>query len=177
MTFSVLVTGGTRSGKSIFAEKYAKRLSNSPVYIATAEEFDVEMKNRIARHKARRGVNWKTVNEPLHIAEALNDTDGQGASVVDCLTIWLNNLIMANLSIDISVEKLIEAIAKRRDPVILVTNEVGSGIVPDNALARSFRDQAGTMNQKIARAVDELYFCVSGISLRVKPEIETTHKK
>jgi adenosylcobinamide kinase/adenosylcobinamide-phosphate guanylyltransferase len=105
----------------------------------------------------------------LAIANILTSLDGQGACLVDCLTLWLSNLIFAEEDISKATSSLIEAIAARRDPVILVTNEVGGGIVPENALARRFRDEAGRLNQIVAEAVDEVYTCISGIPLKLKP--------
>ena len=170
MAFSLLITGGARSGKSGFAEQRVKAFGAPLVYIATAEAFDSEMKDRIALHKARRGPDWKTVHAPLNLPQALREADGKGPCLVDCLTIWLNNLMFAEQGTATAADQLVAAIAARSDPVVLVTNEVGSGIVPENAMARRFRDEAGRMNQIIAAAVDEVYFSVSGIPVRIKPQ-------
>ena len=169
MSCSLLITGGTRSGKSSFAEKRTLSYGTPVLYIATAQAFDEEMENRIQLHQQRRGDEWRTISEPLAIANILTSLDRQGACLVDCLTLWLSNLIFAEEDISKATSSLIEAIAARRDPVILVTNEVGGGIVPENALARRFRDEAGRLNQIVAEAVDEVYTCISGIPLKLKP--------
>ena len=169
MSFSLLITGGARSGKSSFAEKRTLSYGMPVLYIATAQAFDEEMENRIQLHQQRRGDEWRTISEPLEIGNILTSSDGQGACLVDCLTLWLSNLIFAEEDISKATSSLIEAIAARRDPVILVTNEVGGGIVPENALARRFRDEAGRLNQIVAEAVDEVYTCISGIPLKLKP--------
>ena len=170
MAFSLLITGGARSGKSSFAEQRTRQLGGPLVYIATAEAFDSEMKDRIALHQARRGPDWQTVHAPLNLPQVLCDTDGRGPCLVDCLTIWLSNLMFAGQPTASAADQLVAAIAARSDPVVLVTNEVGSGIVPENALARRFRDEAGRMNQIIAAAVDEVYVSISGIPVRIKPQ-------
>lgn len=169
MSFSLLVTGGARSGKSRYAESRTLALGEQLVYIATAQAFDDEMRERIALHQARRGNEWHTVNEPLALANILLETDGKGPCLVDCLTLWLSNLIFAEADISQATNEVMAAIAKRRHPVIIVTNEVGAGIVPENALARRFRDEAGRMNQTFAEAVDEVYVCISGMPLKLKP--------
>lgn len=170
MSYSLLITGGARSGKSSFAEKRTLSYGTPVLYIATAQAFDEEMENRIQLHQQRRGDEWRTISEPLAIANILTSLDRQGACLVDCLTLWLSNLIFAEEDISKATSSLIEAIAARRDPVILVTNEVGGGIVPENALARRFRDEAGRLNQIVAEAVDEVYTCISGIPLKLKPK-------
>ena len=169
MSFSLLITGGARSGKSSFAEKQTLSYGVPVIYIATAQSLDKEMEKRIQIHKERRGKEWLTINEPIAIADKLLSSDGQGACLVDCLTLWLSNLIFAEKDIAEATSSLIEAIDARRDPVILVTNEVGGGIVPQNELARRFRDEAGRLNQIVANAVDEVYTCISGIPLKLKP--------
>ena len=169
MCLTILVTGGARSGKSSFAEKRTKQLGSSLMYIATSEIIDSEMEKRVAEHQARRGSEWQTLHAPLKLAEALSETDGKGPCLVDCLTIWLNNLIFHNEDTIVATKELIKVLEQRSDPVVLVTNEVGSGIVPENALARRFRDEAGRMNQIISQVADEVYLSVSGIPLQIKP--------
>ena len=169
MCLTILVTGGARSGKSSFAEKRIKQLGSSLVYIATSEIIDSEMEKRVAEHQARRGSEWQTLHAPLKLTEALFETDGKGPCLVDCLTIWLNNLIFHNEDTVVATKELIKVLEKRSDPVVLVTNEVGSGIVPENALARRFRDEAGRMNQIISQVADEVYVSISGIPLQIKP--------
>jgi adenosylcobinamide kinase / adenosylcobinamide-phosphate guanylyltransferase len=165
---TILITGGARSGKSTRAEARAQDFAGKPVYIATAEGFDHEMRERIAKHRARRRDEWIEHETPLELAEALHATDGGGARLVDCLTLWLSNLMHEGRDWTKEAAGLVEALRAQRSPVVLVTNEVGSGIVPDNALAREFRDAAGFLNQMIARAADEVELVVAGLPMRVK---------
>ncbi|HDR27640.1 bifunctional adenosylcobinamide kinase/adenosylcobinamide-phosphate guanylyltransferase [Rhodovulum sp.] len=164
----VLVTGGARSGKSTRAEARVSALPGKRVYIATARPDDAEMRERIARHAARRGAGWVTVEEPLDLAGALDRTDGRGPRLVDCLTLWLSNLIFAGRDWEPEAAALVAALARQQGPVVLVSNEVGMGIVPENALARAFRDAQGWLNQRVAGAADEVEFVVSGLPLKVK---------
>lgn len=168
---SILITGGARSGKSRFAEDLVLGQGQAPVYIATAQAFDAEMEARIAAHRARRGAEWSTVNAPLDLVGALCDTDTQDGRprLVDCLTLWLSNLMHADDDVDAATDALVALIPTQNAPLTFVTNEVGGGIVPENALARRYRDAAGEMNQKLAAAVDEAYLVVSGCPVRIKP--------
>ena len=163
-----LITGGARSGKSRHAEARARACPGRPVYIATAEALDAEMEERIARHRARRGNDWIECEVPLDLVQALTDTDGGGARLVDCLTLWLSNLLHAGRNWSEEAALLTDALGRQRSPVILVTNEVGLGIVPGNALARSFRDAAGLLNQNVAAVADEVEFVVAGLPMKVK---------
>jgi adenosylcobinamide kinase/adenosylcobinamide-phosphate guanylyltransferase len=164
----ILITGGARSGKSMRAEARAREFAGQPVYIATAEALDAEMRERIARHRARRGNEWLERETPLDLVRAINETDGGGARLVDCLTLWLTNLMLAERNWEEEAAALAEMLGRQKSPVVLVTNEVGLGIVPDNVLARRFRDAAGILNQMIARAADEVEFVVAGLPMRVK---------
>jgi adenosylcobinamide kinase/adenosylcobinamide-phosphate guanylyltransferase len=164
----ILITGGARSGKSVRAEARATAFAGKPVYIATAEALDAEMRERIAGHRARRGNEWIEHETPLELVPALNATDGGGARLVDCLALWLSNLMHADRDWSREAAQLVEALRAQKSPVVLVTNEVGLGIVPDNALARRYRDAAGIMNQMIAAAADEVEFVVAGLPVRVK---------
>ncbi len=164
----ILVTGGARSGKSTRAETRVSEFAGRPVYIATAEALDEEMHERIARHRTRRGNDWIEREVPIALVAALDETDGAGARLVDCLTLWLSNLLHAGRDWRTEAERLAAALVRQRSPVVLVTNEVGMGIVPDNALAREFRDAAGLLNQTIARVADEVEFVVAGLPLRMK---------
>jgi len=164
----ILITGGARSGKSMRAEARAKAFAGKPVYIATAEALDSEMHERIARHRARRGSDWREHEIPLELVPALNATDGEGARLVDCLTLWLSNLMHAGRDWSKEAELFAQTLREQKSPVVLVTNEVGLGIVPDNALAPQFRDAAGVMNQMIAHIADEVEFVVAGLPMRVK---------
>lgn len=165
-----LITGGARSGKSRHAEARALSLPGRPVYIATAEVMDTEMAARVAEHRARRGGCWAEYPAPLELAAALSATDGNGPRLVDCLTLWLSNLMHAGRNPAVSVKALLDALKLQRAPVVLVSNELGLGIVPDNALARGFRDAHGRMNQEIAAAADEVTFVVAGLPLKLKPK-------
>lgn len=168
----ILVTGGARSGKSALAERIAGQFAMPRIYIATAFAGDKEMSQRIARHQKMRGPDWLTVEESDDLAGALARTDGQGVRLVDCLTLWL-----ANLSQDedpaARCTQLCAALAAQESPVVLVTNELGLGIVPENALARRFRDTHGLMNQSVAEVADQVWMSVSGLPLRLKPERES----
>jgi len=164
----ILITGGARSGKSARAEALARSFPGQPIYIATAEALDTEMEARIATHRARRGTDWIEREEPLNLVSALVATDGGGARLVDCLTLWLSNLMHAKLNWEYEVDALAATLINLKSPVVLVTNEVGLGIVPDNALARSFRDAAGIMNQIIAEFADEVEFVVAGLPMKLK---------
>jgi adenosylcobinamide kinase/adenosylcobinamide-phosphate guanylyltransferase len=156
----VLVGGGSRSGKSRWALDRARKRGGRLVFIATAEALDEEMSGRIARHRAERGDEFLTVEEPRELAQAIRSVQGD-AIVVDCLTLWLAN-VMGDADDVIAAAKSVNAL------VICVTNEVGCGIVPENALAREFRDRAGVMNQRFAEAADEVYWMVFGQPFKVK---------
>jgi adenosylcobinamide kinase / adenosylcobinamide-phosphate guanylyltransferase len=164
----ILITGGARSGKSVRAEARARTYLGRPVYIATAQALDGEMRERIARHRARRGDAWLDHETPLELVTALAATDGGGARLVDCLTLWLSNMMHAERDWTKETARLADALPAQKSPVVLVTNEVGLGIVPDNALARAFRDAAGLMNQAMARVADEVEFVVAGLPMRLK---------
>ncbi len=173
---SALVIGAARSGKSRFAERLALGTGLLPVYIATAEARDDEMAARVAAHRAdRAGRGWTTIEEPLDLADALALSAGVGQVVLaDCLTLWLSNLIEAGRDPDTEASALAAAIAGAAGPIVLVTNEVGAGIVPINALARRFADAQGRLNQKIASAVSDVILVAAGLPLRLKPAPEVT---
>ncbi|MHB8846519.1 MAG: bifunctional adenosylcobinamide kinase/adenosylcobinamide-phosphate guanylyltransferase [Nitrospirota bacterium] len=166
------ITGGARSGKSAFAEKLALDIAGKRAYLATAQALDAEMVARIEHHRQRRGAAWDTYEEPLAVAELLKKLSGRyGVVLLDCLTLWLSN-VMARSGEDSVVmqrgEELVAAIKAFSGSCIIVSNEVGLGIVPDNALARRFRDLAGFVNQRVAHAADEAYLLTSGIPLKIK---------
>ena len=168
-----LVLGGARSGKSRFAEGLIAAHPGRPIYLATAEAGDAEMAERIRRHRARRGDAWATIEEPLELAGALTSVPRDNAAVlVDCLTLWLSNLIAAGRNVEREIQSLIECLPKVAAPVIFVSNEVGLGIVPDNALARAFRDHAGFLHQAVASAADRVYFVAAGLPLLLKKEAQ-----
>lgn len=165
-----LVLGGRRSGKSRYAEGLVTASDLSPIYLATAEAGDDEMAERIAGHRARRGDGWKTIEEPLDLAEALASAAGEGRMVlVDCLTLWLSNLMQAGRDIDDATGALLATLGAASGPVILVSNEVGSGIVPMNALARRYADAQGILNQRVAAAIPRVVLMAAGIPLQIKP--------
>jgi len=164
----ILVTGGARSGKSRHAEARVRALPGPPVYIATAQAVDEEMRARIDHHIAQRGPGWETIEEPLDLAGALSRSDGAGPRLVDCLTIWLSNVMLDGRDWQTEAAEVIAALAGQDSPVVLVSNEVGMGIVPENALARAFRDAQGWLNQRIAAVADEVEFVVAGLPLRLK---------
>jgi len=164
----VLITGGVRSGKSRRAEERVQAFPGRPIHIATAEAGDDEMRERVALHQERRGPHWISHEEPLDLAPILVETDGQGARLVDCLTLWLSNLLHSDRDWKQELATLTGVLSRQRSPVVLVTNEVGLGIVPDNALAREFRDAAGVMNSAVAAVSDEVEFIVSGLIMKLK---------
>ncbi len=164
-----LVLGGARSGKSNFAERITVTHPRGCVYLATAEIGDDEMAERVRRHQARREAHWRAIEAPLEIGPAIMAETGQGAAVlVDCLTLWLSNLLAAGRDPDKEAEGLIRALGQAGGPVVFVSNEVGLGIVPDNALARAFRDHAGRMNQRIAEVANNVFFVAAGLPLGLK---------
>ncbi|MEH3038098.1 MAG: bifunctional adenosylcobinamide kinase/adenosylcobinamide-phosphate guanylyltransferase [Sphingomonas adhaesiva] len=169
MGVTTLVLGGARSGKSRHAQALAESAGGPLTFVATAQGFDDEMRDRIARHRADRDARWHTVEAPTDLAAALRAADAPGATIlVDCLTLWTSNLLLADADIPAACDALLAALADARATVILVANEVGWGIVPDNALARAFRDAAGIVNQRVAAAVPRVHLIVAGLPLVLK---------
>jgi adenosylcobinamide kinase / adenosylcobinamide-phosphate guanylyltransferase len=173
MKKNVFVIGGCRSGKSYQALKMAESLARDKlVFIATCTPYDDEMKHRIARHQQERSRRWHTVEAPLHLPEAIAEAGGEaGVLLVDCLTLWINNLLMENYDTNQildQVQSLALAVEAAACPVILVSNEVGTGIVPENKLARLYRDLVGTANQAVAESADQVVWMVAGIPVRIK---------
>ncbi|WP_447932836.1 bifunctional adenosylcobinamide kinase/adenosylcobinamide-phosphate guanylyltransferase [Sphingopyxis fribergensis] len=167
---SLFVLGGARSGKSRYAQARAEAAGGSPVFVATAEAFDDEMRGRIARHQADRDARWSTVEVPRNLPDALDALNTKDALVlVDCLTLWVSNLLLADADIALAGRQLCHAISRFEGTLILVANEVGLGIVPDNALARAFRDAAGQLNQSVAATADEVVLLAAGLPLTLKP--------
>jgi adenosyl cobinamide kinase/adenosyl cobinamide phosphate guanylyltransferase len=165
-----LVIGGARSGKSDFALKQAARLSGNKIFIATAEAQDEEMKARIDQHRQQRPPDWLTLEVLLEIGDKLRQIDHDEAVVVlDCLTLWLANLLAARVNPEEAFGEFLARLRDFRGVLFLVTNEVGQGIVPDNALARRFRDLAGILNKETAALAHEVYLIVAGIPVRIKP--------
>jgi adenosylcobinamide kinase/adenosylcobinamide-phosphate guanylyltransferase len=168
----ILILGGARSGKSQFALSLGGKMPGQKIFVATAEALDAEMAERIHRHREMRSKEWKTVEEPIHLCDllAIKSKDGR-LILIDCLTLWLSNLLQKDensKTIEIQINRLIESLKKTERNVILVSNEVGWGIVPDNPLSRKFRDLTGLMNQKVAETADTVYLVSAGIPVRIK---------
>lgn len=164
-----LVIGGARSGKSRHAEGLVAALPSPWIYVATAQAFDDEMRERIALHRDRRDGRWRTVEAPRDLAGAVRAEAGRGAPVlVDCLTLWLSNLMLADADVDAATADLLAALRDTAGPVVLVSNEVGWGIVPENALARRFRDAQGRLNAQVAEIADRVVLLAVGLPLALK---------
>lgn len=163
-----LVLGGARSGKSTHAEGLIAALPPPWIYIATAESFDGEMDERIRLHQERRDEHWQTVDAPLDLAGALRSAPHGQPVLVDCLTLWLSNHLLAEHDLDAISAELVDVLREPRGPWVVVSNEVGLGIVPDNALARRFRDAAGRLNQRVAAIADHAIFIAAGLPIRLK---------
>jgi adenosyl cobinamide kinase/adenosyl cobinamide phosphate guanylyltransferase len=162
-----LILGGARSGKSRYAESVITALPPPWTYVATAEAGDAEMTERIAGHRARRGPNWNTIEAPRDLAATLQAVRGKPV-LIDCLTLWLSNLLLAEADIESEMVLLEQALAAAIAPVALVANEVGSGVVPEYPLGRRFRDLQGILNQRVAARADRVVLVVAGIPLAVK---------
>ena len=163
-----LVLGGARSGKSKYAQTLLASAPPPWIYLATAEPLDAEMAARIAEHRSRRDRRWQTIEAPHDLAGALAAMPPHASLLIDCLTLWLSNLLLAEQDLDLEVQRLESALLQTRGCVVAVSNEVGLGIVPDNALARRFRDAAGQLNQRLAARAERVVFLVAGIPLDVK---------
>jgi adenosylcobinamide kinase/adenosylcobinamide-phosphate guanylyltransferase len=163
-----LILGGARSGKSRYAESVVAGFPPPWLYVATAEPLDDEMARRIAAHRARRGAGWQAIEAPRDLAGALAAAPPVGAVLIDCLTLWLSNLMLANADVEAEIMRLDGVLARAATPIVLVSNEVGAGIVPDNPLARRFRDAQGRLNQRIAARADRVVLMVAGLPLVVK---------
>ena len=171
----MLVTGGAKSGKSRISLDICNRLSGKKMFIATAQALDDEMKERIERHKRERGDDWLTIEEPVRVPEKILELDGRETVIlIDCLTLWLSNLIMEHgeslRSVNESLDALIKQLERTKGSIILVSNEVGMGIVPENDLARQYRDMAGSLNQRIAAVACKVVAVIAGIPLILKDE-------
>jgi adenosylcobinamide kinase / adenosylcobinamide-phosphate guanylyltransferase len=164
-----LVLGGARSGKSRYAERLVEEAAACGTYCATAEPGDAEMAARIAAHRARRGIFWRTIEEPLALATVVTGAVmPERPLLIDCLTLWLSNLMLAGRSVEDEAETLCAALRQADGPVVLVANEVGLGLVPDAALGRRFRDAAGRLNQQVAAVADCVVFVAAGLPLMLK---------
>lgn len=167
---SLLVLGGARSGKSCYAQALVERARSNWLFIATAQAGDAEMAARIARHRADRGPGWETIEEPLELSATLRKCDLPGRAVlVDCITLWLSNLMFSGRDPAHEVAELVEEIGRFGAPLVFVSNEVGLGIVPETELGRGFRDWQGRANQEIARACDAVVFLAAGLPTLLKP--------
>ncbi len=167
-----LVLGGARSGKSAYAQKQAELAAAAtgrpPLMIATAEPFDDEMRDRIARHRDERGDGWRTLEVPLDLAAAVRDLTAEDVVVVDCLTLWLSNQMLANRDLPAAVDEVAMALSSCRATVWVVSNEVGWSLVPENALGRSFRDESGRLNQRVASVADAACLIIAGMCMGLK---------
>ncbi|WP_341366975.1 bifunctional adenosylcobinamide kinase/adenosylcobinamide-phosphate guanylyltransferase [Yoonia sp. BS5-3] len=163
-----LVLGGAASGKSAYAENLIHRMGLDPVYIATAQVFDDEMAQKVDRHQAQRGPGWHTIEEPIAVAAALKPLSSGQAVLIDCATLWLTNLILGEHDVAAKSEELLAALGACESPVVVVSNEVGMGIVPDNALSRHFRNAQGLLNQKIAAQADHVVNVIAGLPMMLK---------
>lgn len=172
MTRHCLVLGGARSGKTAFAERLALHSGARPAYLATASVLDGEMRERVSSHQASRGARFATIEEPLALSHAILKAGADhDVILVDCLTLWLTNLLMGNEDAANAVSELCATLVEfRQAKVILVSNEVGLGIVPDNAMARAFRDMAGSAHQRLAEVCEDVYFVAAGLPLTMKGE-------
>lgn len=164
-----LVLGGARSGKSRYAERLVEATASSGIYCATAEAGDAEMAERIAAHRARRGAFWRTVEAPLALASVIaTEAAPEGPLLVDCLTLWLSNLLLAGRQPEEEAQALCRTLRESAGPVVLVSNEVGMGLVPETPLGRRFRDAAGRLNQDVAALANRVVFVAVGLSLVLK---------
>jgi adenosylcobinamide kinase / adenosylcobinamide-phosphate guanylyltransferase len=166
----VLVLGGARSGKSRTALQLAEQASAKRIYVATAQALDDEMRERIALHRLERDRSWQTVDAPLELPQAIQAQTGPDkVMLVDCLTLWLSNIMLAECDPSHEADQLLRAVREAQGPLILVSNEVGQGIVPSTPLGRSFRDEQGRLNQRLAEACDAVVFVAAGCPILLKP--------
>jgi len=165
------VLGGSRSGKSTHAESLADAAGSNPIYIATAEIFDQEMKARIELHRERRGPQWQLVEAPLDLPEALTKADNpDNVILIDCLSVWITNVLVHERDTDTACRAMLDSLTNCSGHVILVASETGLGIIPENKLSRQFRDANGRLNQAVAAVANEVFFVAAGIALRIKPQ-------
>ncbi|GAA6209594.1 bifunctional adenosylcobinamide kinase/adenosylcobinamide-phosphate guanylyltransferase [Cognatishimia sp. WU-CL00825] len=166
-----LILGGASSGKSAFAEQMVKETGSPKVYLATAQAYDPEMQAKIAAHLVMRGENWATIEEPLALKSTLESLSENHVVLLDCATMWLSNHLLAASDIEREVTELLSSLDKCKARVVIVSNEVGMGIVPDNALARQFRDEQGKLNQKLAQSADLVAFVIAGLPQVLKGKL------
>ena len=165
-----LILGGARSGKSRHAEQLVQTSGLEPYYIATAQALDKEMSNRIEEHKARRGDGWRTVEEPLALTRTLHSVTAEGrALLVDCLTLWLTNLMVHDRPVEAEIDGLVDSLEALSGAAVFVSNEVGQGVMPTNAMARAFIDHAGRLHQRLAEQADQVLLMTAGLAQQLKP--------
>lgn len=164
----ILVIGGAASGKSSYAEQLITATERPRVYLATAQAFDAEMKDKVKAHQMSRGPDWKTIEEPVAISRVILERKPDEVLLIDCLTLWITNLVLGEREISEMCDELVDAIRSAPCPIVLVTNEVGQGIVPDNALSRQFRAAQGRLNQSIAAECDHVIAVMAGLPLVLK---------
>lgn len=168
---SALVLGGARSGKSAYAEMMVLEYGDAPHYVATSQIFDTEMEQRVQHHQNRRGSRWSVTEEPLNLCTAIKNAPSDSSAIlVDCLTLWLSNLMHHERDVEAEIADLLDFIPKISKPIVFVSNEVGMSIVPENALARAFRDYQGRLNRKLAAKVDRVDFIAAGLPVNLKPQ-------
>jgi adenosylcobinamide kinase/adenosylcobinamide-phosphate guanylyltransferase len=166
---TTLVLGGARSGKSAFAERLVRGSARRHIYLATATAGDDEMAARISHHRVQRGDGWMTLEEPLELTQALAGASaGDSAVLVDCLTLWLSNVMHAGRDAEVETRRLADWLGQAQNPVVVVSNEIGLGLVPETSLGRRFRDAQGRLNQAVAAAVPNVVFIAAGLPLRLK---------
>lgn len=166
-----LVLGGAASGKSTYAETLVKKAGTRPTYIATAQVFDDEMAQKVVRHREMRGQGWHTIEEPLALADAIRTAPDDQPLLVDCATLWLTNLILGEHDLTAHSTAFFAAVQAKSVPIVVVSNEVGQGIVPDNALSRQFRNAQGKLNQDIAIQADGVVAVMAGLPLALKGQL------
>lgn len=166
-----LVLGGAASGKSVFAEGLVRGTGRSPVYFATAQAHDAEMREKIERHKRLRGAGWRTIEEPLDVGRTLAGISGDTAVLVDCATMWLSNNLMAEADLEEAEAGLMAGLSLCAAPVVIVSNEVGLSVVPENAMARRFREEQGRLNQKLAAKAGLVVNVIAGLPQVLKGEL------
>ena len=168
MPFTTFVLGGAASGKSVWAEKYIENMDLEKVYVATGQVFDDEIEARVKVHQARRDADWRTVEAPLDMAAALTDLTPKHAVLIDCATMWLSNHLLAENDLEAAQKELLSALAACPAQAVLVSNEVGHGIVPDNALARHFREAQGRLNIALAAQALNVVQVTAGLAMVLK---------
>ncbi len=171
LPYLTLVLGGAASGKSAFAEDLITQTNSDPIYIATAQVFDDEMAQKVVQHREMRGTSWTTIEEPLDMAKALSIAAQGQPVLLDCATLWLTNVILGDHDVDAYSDALLTALAQCAGPIVVVSNEVGQGIVPDNALSRRFRNAQGKLNQRIAAQAELVVAVMAGLPVVLKGEL------